>query len=206
MSMEKDNMQQSSYHMSKEQLKNEMLLVQMAQNNVKEFGPLYNKYYKQIFVFVIRRTEDEVIAADVTSNVFIKAMKNIKKFKFKGFPFSAWLYRIASNEVSQYYRNNKKERIVYCEQQALIDMGSSIKEKTIEDQEEAEILSKSLLDVLQILSTKEMELIELRFFEKKPFKEIGNILDITENNAKVRIYRILTKLRGKINSSNFAKE
>jgi len=48
---------------------------------------------------------------------------------------------------------------------------------------------------LGILEDQEMELIELRFFEKRPFKEIGEILDITENNAKVRTYRILDKLK-----------
>jgi RNA polymerase sigma-70 factor (ECF subfamily) len=48
---------------------------------------------------------------------------------------------------------------------------------------------------LEKLDEDEMELIELRYFEKHPFKEIGEILDITENNAKVKTYRVIDKLK-----------
>ena len=41
----------------------------------------------------------------------------------------------------------------------------------------------------------DLEIVELRFFEKRPFAEIANILDITESNAKVRTYRVLERLK-----------
>jgi RNA polymerase sigma-70 factor (ECF subfamily) len=48
------------------------------------------------------------------------------------------------------------------------------------------------------LNQKDLEIIELRFFEKKGFKEIAEILEISEVNAKVRVYRIIEKLKKSI--------
>jgi len=56
------------------------------------------------------------------------------------------------------------------------------------------VLIKSLDD----LREKEIEILELRFFEQRPFKEIATILDITESNAKVRTYRVLERLKKRI--------
>nr|MDQ3072000.1 sigma-70 family RNA polymerase sigma factor [Bacteroidota bacterium] len=52
-----------------------------------------------------------------------------------------------------------------------------------------------LLQSLQQLEENELQLVEMRYFEKRPFREIGEILDITENNAKVKLYRVLDKLK-----------
>jgi RNA polymerase sigma-70 factor (ECF subfamily) len=52
-----------------------------------------------------------------------------------------------------------------------------------------------LLHALSALKKHELNLIELRFFEKRSFKEIGELQNITENNAKVKTFRALEKLR-----------
>ena len=64
-----------------------------------------------------------------------------------------------------------------------------------DDNEDLDINLKLLKNVIQDLKPSEVELLELRFFEKRPFKEIANILDITENNAKVKVYRLLQKMK-----------
>ena len=66
---------------------------------------LYDKHYKAIYLFIFHRIYDKEITADLTSQVFLKALINLKTFKYKNVPFKAWLMRIASNEVGQYYRN-----------------------------------------------------------------------------------------------------
>jgi RNA polymerase sigma-70 factor (ECF subfamily) len=50
-----------------------------------------------------------------------------------------------------------------------------------------------------MLKENELQLIEMRFFEKRSFREIGEILDLTENNAKVKTFRALAKLKKKFN-------
>ena len=52
-----------------------------------------------------------------------------------------------------------------------------------------------LINCLEDLKEKDLEILEMRFFEKRPFAEIASILDITESNAKVRTYRVVERLK-----------
>ena len=171
------------------QIQEEYLLIEEAKKNPKRFALLYEKYYQQIFLFVFKRLNNEETTADVTSQVFLKAMMHLKKYKFQGVPFSAWLYRIAINEVNQHYREQKGVRVISMES---ADIAGIMEEVTEESSEEG---IRQMLSAMKLLSPDEVQLIELRYFEKMPFKEIAQVYSITENNAKVRMYRLLSKLK-----------
>ncbi len=166
--------------------------IQAAQRNPADFRPLYNRYYTPIFRFIYKRTQNEELSADICSQVFLKALQKLDKYQYKGVPFSAWLYRIASNEIAQHFRNAKKSRVVSVEDANLGDMIEELEEHNTEGQRE------QLLALLDDLNETDLQLIELRFFEQRPFKEIANIMDMTESNTKVRTYRILKSLKKKI--------
>lgn len=151
---------------------------------------MYEHYYKPIFLFVLRRINDKEITADITSQVFLKALQGIGKYTHQGVPFSAWLYRIAINEVNTFFRKQKHERFVTVE----LDMLNNLHEELTNDLS-VEYLKDRLGAMLQKLSEAELHLIELRFFERLSFKEIASILEITEVNAKVKVYRTLDKLK-----------
>ena len=182
-------MNSSKKTVSQEAMQEEWKEVQAAQRNPAHFRPLYDRYFEQIFRFVFKRTAEEDVAADICSQVFLKAMQQLHKYKYKGVPFSAWLYRIASNEVAQHYRNTQKSRVVSVED---YNISNVIDEMEEGDNEQARQL---MLDSLQDLKEDDLKLIEMRFFEQRPFKEIADILEITESNAKVKTYRILEKIK-----------
>jgi RNA polymerase sigma-70 factor (ECF subfamily) len=69
------------------------------------------------------------------------------------------------------------------------------------DPEEMERMRQILLRTLDDLKEDDLQLIELRFFEQRAFKEIADITGITENNAKVKVHRILERLKRKLQSS-----
>jgi RNA polymerase sigma-70 factor, ECF subfamily len=185
----------SPYHQTKEQLDQEKIQVLEAQQDKAKFAPLYKKYFEQIFLFVLKRVESEDAAADITSQVFLKALLNISKYKDMGFPFSSWLFRIARNELYDMYRKKQVEMVVSMESRSVQFIMSEIGDAEKQDH-------SHLTAALSKLDEDEMELIEMRFFESRPFKEIGEILSITENNAKVRTYRILDKLKKILSSEN----
>ncbi len=164
-------------------------LIIAAQANREHFQPLYQKYYTQIMKFVYQRVTTKEDAHDVTQQVFIQAMLSLNKYELRGFPFSSWLYRIAINELNQAFRKNEKQRGVNLEEKHLKDIVEEM------NGEEAEEREKILLDALTTLEEEDFQLVEMRFFEKRAFKEIGEILNITEANAKMKLYRILDKLK-----------
>ncbi len=182
----------STLHKTKEDIESEILLIKRAQTDPACFGPLYDSYYKPVFLFVYRRTDDEDLTADLTSQVFLKAITYLPKYEHKGLPFSAWLFRIAVNEVNMFFRKHKNRRSLSIEDESLERMAEEIGET--DKEEKIELLLKGI----QELDEEDVQYIELRFFEDRSFKEIADIMNITENNAKVRTYRILDKIKKRI--------
>lgn len=180
----------NSHHKSIKDIEDEMLQVEAAKKNPEDFSVLYNKYFNQIFIFVYRRVEDEQLAADITSHTFLIALSNLKKFQPKGVPFSAWLFRIALNGVNEYYRKSKKGRVVGMEE---ADLGQLLEDPHINMHKNED--DKLLLQALSHLPAEAIQFIEMRFFEKRQFSEIADIIGITENNAKTKMYRLLEKLK-----------
>lgn len=180
-------------HQTISEIEAEWALVQKAQKDPALFAPLYTRHFKPIFLFILRRITEEELAADLTALVFSKALYNLHQYSYRGLPFSAWLYRISLNEIQAYYRQSKKERVVSFSSETLLNLSKDIKEdEASQMQEEREQL---LLQSLEKLSEEEMLYIELRFFEGRSFKEIAGIQQVTENNAKVKTYRIIERLR-----------
>lgn len=181
------------FHHTNEQLNDELIIIEAAKLNPEKFAPLYNKYYKQIFNYVYQRMDSKDTAFDITGQVFLKALTNIGKYQFKGVPFASWLYRIAHNEVMQLFRTQKDKRAVNADIGDLRYICEENEEPFFEEYIPA--IKRLILE----LESDDLQLVEMRFFEKRPFKEIAEILDITEVNAKVRMYRIIEKLKKSLN-------
>lgn len=178
-------------------IQKELISIEKAKKDKKYFAPLYEKYYKQMFIFVFKKVRDESLTADICSKTFMKAMLNIAKYEYKGFPFSSWLYRIASNEVNMFFRENNKIHFVEVSERDVVTLVD-------EFDEVKEVALKQVLSLLELLPKDQQELIEMRFFEQLSFKEIADIFEITEANAKMKVYRILGKLEDKIKNANQA--
>ncbi|MDH5598332.1 MAG: sigma-70 family RNA polymerase sigma factor, partial [Cyclobacteriaceae bacterium] len=174
--------------MSEAEIVAENHLVEEAKRDINRFNVIYDRYFEVLFAFIYRRTDDEQLTDDLVSQTFLKAMQNLNKYEFRGLPISAWLFRIATNELNKHFNKYKKERIFSLEEEMVRDIISS--ENEDENDEKVAILIK----ILKEIPTDMMEVLELRFFEGKGFKEISYILDITESGAKMRTYRALDKL------------
>jgi RNA polymerase sigma-70 factor (ECF subfamily) len=165
-------------------------LILRAKIDARAFRPLYEKYYKPIFMFVHHRTGDKELSADLTSQVFLNALVGLEKYEFRGLPFSSWLYRIAINECNSFFRKNKNVRTVLLE-----DHHAGRVYEEMFGENTAEELKRNLPLMLQKLRPAELQLIELRFLEGRTFREVAEILNISETHAKVKTYRILDKMK-----------
>lgn len=176
-------------HISQEEILKEFETVREAVKDPGRFQVLYDRYFTVVFNFIFRKIDDEDITADLTSQTFLKALGNLKKYRYRGVPFSAWLYRIAANEVNRHYRVNKR-KVVYSFDESEFE---NLIEQNTEYEEELDL--SYVTRQMQTMSESDIEVLELRFFENKTFAEISFILDITEANAKMRTYRAVEKLK-----------
>ncbi len=168
-------------------------LIERAKVDNRYFEPIYRKYYERIFRLILSRVQDVDISQDLTSNAFCKALVNLHKYKDQGLNFSSWLYRIALNICYDHFREKKKQRVVVMEDY----MTENLVEEFQLEPDDLEEWMERLPEMLDGLKPADLELIELRFFESKSFRDIGFILNITENNAKTRTYRILKRIKKK---------
>lgn len=180
---------------SKKELLAELAIITAAQKDPRKFGLLYTRYHHDIFLFVLKRIGEENTTADIVSQVFLKALHSIKKYTYKGVPFSSWLYRIALNEVNLHYRQSKKQRVISVDDNRFHNLADD----TDEPSHFVEMLNDGKLsDVMDELEDHEVLLLELRYFENRPFKEVAEILGLTETNTKVKVHRLLKKMKGLI--------
>jgi RNA polymerase sigma-70 factor (ECF subfamily) len=180
----------SKYHATKVDLANEQGLVEAAKKDPKNFAVLYEAYYEPIFRYIYQRLDSKEPAFDATQQVFLKAMANLHKYENRGVPFASWLYRIAFSEVNNLFRQEKAQRTINIDSVSVYTIIEEIQESKIDQYHD-----KIVAIISGQLDEDQLQLIEMRFFEKRSFKEIAEILDITENNAKVKTYRVLDMLK-----------
>lgn len=178
--------------MREEDIRRENEIIERSKTDPKAFGELYEAYFDRIYYFALRQTGDEDTAGDLASQTFVNALHHLPKYQFRGFPFSAWLYKIATNEINKHYRKNKGKKIFSIEEARVRELVDQADPGPGGWDEE---ILQQLLAYLKGLPTEMLQVLELRFFEDKDFREIAFILDITESGAKMRTYRALDQLR-----------
>lgn len=173
----------------------------MARTNPRVFGELYDLHYPRIFGYVFRITGDYALACDITSETFLKAWIKIGAFQWKGISISSWFFRIASNEVNQYFRKKKYAprellELSVCDREALSKSGWSNggRGETIVRLEQVEEF-RDLHLKLGMLPVKYQQVIALRYFEEMSIAQIGEVLSKKEGTVKSLLSRGLDKLK-----------
>jgi RNA polymerase sigma-70 factor (ECF subfamily) len=189
MPINKEIIATGDHHMDEGQLIAEAEEILLAQSNPKAFEPLYVRYFERISRFVYHRVEDKEVAYDLTSTVFYKALENLSKYKNKGFPFSSWLYRIAFNEIQQHYRRTNSQAVLSLNTKGISEIIENLPDHNFPIDDE------QLFGAIELLKDNEVELINMRYFESRSFKEIAGILEMGESACKMKLYRILEQIK-----------
>ena len=180
---------ESRYHATRTDIAAEEAEIEAAKRDPRLFAPLYNRYYARILGFIYGRVERKDDAYDIAQQTFIAALENIGKYKPTGVPYSALLFRIALNELNRFYRKAKVRQAVSVDDEqvadVLVEMGEENSAET----------DARLMKALEQLEPEEMQLLQMRFFDKIPFKDLCDILDISETACKARVYRLLERLK-----------
>lgn len=162
-------------------------IIVMAQQDIRHFEPLYERYFAQVFRFVYGKMERQEDAADLTSEVFLKAMAGLAGYRISASSFLSWLLVIARNEVAGFYRKRKTEIRYFASREGI----EQIARDTEFEVSEAYFPIRNLLE---LLPPADFELIELKYFNKKSVREISEITGIPSNRIRVRMHRIRERL------------
>lgn len=175
----------------------EKILIEQAKSGKEAFGQLYDHYYPIVYNFLRWRVNNKEDAEDLSMEVFEKVIKNLEKYESReGYSFKSWIFRIADNNLTDYYRKNSKRT------GPSFDEMSEFVENTNENVEEKSIqnaLFRQVAQCLQHFSDTQRKIMELRLFAQMTNKEIALHLNVTENVVSTNIARATERLRKEIN-------
>lgn len=151
-----------------------------------EFGELYEKYFKDVYLFILTISKNADVAEEITQATFFKALKEIKNFKGKC-SVKSWLCQIAKNLYVDQMRKRKlcsldevKEAAAFTDiEENMIDKTNAI----------------SIYKILHCLEEPYKEVFTLRVLGELSFKEIADIFSKNESWARVTYHRARIKIR-----------
>jgi len=165
----------------------ERLLVEAAQRDPSQFAELYELHFEMVYAFIARRVQERAAAEDLTSDVFHKALANLKRFEWRGVPFGAWLLKIAANAVIDRAKRGGRE--------LASDDPPEISTKPRVEQA-AELAQ--LFRLVNELPNDQRQVVVMRFAEEKSIREIALHLKRSEGAVKQLQFRGLENLRARV--------
>jgi len=166
-------------------------LIAPANDDGSAFTEIYNTYFPRIYNYVHYRVADFHAAEDLTSQIFEKLCSSFKYYQSEKAPFSAWLFSIARNTITDHYRSQSRIHFTSIE----------ITEDLIDSKPDpAEIVSYNetqqyLLKALASLNQREQDIIALKFWSGLSNRDIAKLIGISESNTAVILFRAMRRLR-----------
>mgnify|MGYP001158974950 FL=1 len=151
---------------------------------------LYNHYFPRVYRYVATRLSSTEDAEDVTTEIFLRIIENLRTFSWRGLPFGAWVFRIARNEVVSHVRRQKVRTTT-------AQLTESIQDPT-PDHVDAIVTAFTVATVREAaekLPEAQRQVIALRFGAGLSVAETAQALGKTENNVKVLQHKAIAKLQ-----------
>lgn len=151
---------------------------------------IYKKYSRLVYNYLYRLTNDIEVSEELTQETFYSAIKGIKNFKEQS-TIRVWLCQIAKNKWKDYLKKSKKLKFIsFNDEIEALFTENDIEENIVSREEKIEFYQK-----IHLLDVNTKEVIYLKIKEDFTFKEIGKILDRSEEWARVTFYRGKIKLK-----------
>jgi len=171
-------------------LEDKELIQQFIAGNENAFNELVERHQGWVSDFInsmVKHTED---AEDISQDVFVKIYFKLSSFRFES-EFKTWMYRIVMNHTNNHFRKQK----------LLSWFGFELKSETIDDCEtHANIdLKLDIMNMSKKLPKMQRNIVLLRIYQDMPFKNIAQVLSVSENSAKVSFHKAKSSLKGLIN-------
>jgi len=165
-----------------------------------EFENVYDKYFNEIFNFILKRISNVELAEDLVGVVFMKVFEKRESYDPSKASIRTWIYTIANNELIDYYRRRRVNKSFEKVKPYLKtkDVLEEIQEKT--DEINKKKLYNEILEVLDDkLSREEKDIVISHYIEEKPYKEIAEIKNMNCNTLRSKAHRDLKKVEEFIN-------
>lgn len=176
------------------------LVERASKGSGEAFGQLYQLYVDRIYNYIYYKTGHSVDAEDLTEQVFIKAWEAIRRFRFEGKPFAAWLFKVARNVVIDHYRTRKSNS-------DLSEVISAVaREGDPEDFAQRRATAQVLMTAIRRLTDEQQQVILLKFIDGMDNTEISATMGKKEGAIRALQYRALLALQRILQDERYGLE
>jgi len=169
----------------------EQALIQRAKRDPKAFALIYERHYAPIAGYVYRRTGNVHATEDIVSDVFLAAMRTLGRFRYRGVPIRAWLYRLASNAVNQWVKSQRRRHMSQVDESVMSHDTDEVSSRDMDDAAQVRI-------ALLQLSPKYQTVLALRYFEDLSLTEVSQATGWRLGTVKSLVSRGRQSLREKL--------
>lgn len=177
---------------------NERQIVERAKHDPSAFAELYERYFPRIYRFVMSRVRDETVAEDLTSEVFMKALAGIGRYRDRGWPFSSWLYQIAANTIVDRFRTLHPAEDI--DRQFGLSDDTSIEEDATRRDDVRRIGS-----LVQALPAQQRTALVLKFQEDMAVEDIAAVMGKSRGAVRVIIHRAIATIRVQLHGAGYGE-
>ena len=181
-----------------EGMSNEALALLYVGGNNKAFEELLARTQSKLFAYILFVVRNEDVANDIFQDTFVKVITRLQEGQYTDSGrFTFWLTRIAHNAIMDWYRAQKNARIVDLADDN--DLSLLKGEEVMDSFRESELANEQVMcDVRRMLETlpaAQREVVFMRFYQQRSFKEIAQITGVSINTALGRMRYALLNLR-----------
>lgn len=176
------------------------IIGKVLQGDQQLFGELVKRYRHLVFTVAMRYVSSREDAEEIAQDVFVKAYRALADFR-QDAKFSTWLYAITTNTCITFTRKRKIETYSLADERVFEQANAMEEQNEPEQKSKAQLLNKAI----RLLCADDAAVITLFYKGDQSLEEIGRILGITPNNAKVKLHRARQRLKDKL-EQHFASE
>ena len=165
------------------------LVARTKNGDVEAFGTLYERHIERIYKYIRLRVTELAEAEDISETVFLRAFESIGRYQERGYAFSSYLYKIAKNQLVDYYRKKKEEAPIEVADQVVADL-PTLDEGLIHSDQVREVQ-----ETIATLPEDYQEVIRLRVILDMKTAEVAEWFGRSEGAVRVLLHRALDALR-----------
>lgn len=179
-------------------LADEQLVAAFASGQNEAFDALLQRHQQKVHTYILHIVKNKDLAEDIFQETFVKAIMTIKQGRYtENGKFSAWISRIAHNLIIDFYRQEKSENSISCDDSETDLLNRrDLCEDNIEDAMIVEQIHNDVKRIIKALPESQREVLIMRYYRNMSFKEIAEATDVSINTALGRMrYAILNMRR-----------
>ena len=171
----------------------EVFVLKLQQADEEAWHQFVERFGPRMLAYALRHVKSRATAEDISEDAMSRILSSMKGFTYQGIPLDVWVYKIERNALSDYYR--KQTGYPTLPFQEFMDVHSTGLLKDPYELAEAADTKLVVYEAIDHLEEPKRSVVRMRLLERRSVREVSFLLNLSESNVKVLLFRALTEVK-----------